>query len=190
MPNTKIGKTSPLQGLGSLLYPLYMSKVLPPKPRSLNHKTQVTVVASHYNEEFTDALIENTHEELAELLPNAQLELVRTPGAFEIPAIVETLIRNQKPECIICLGLIIRGQTAHGDMVAESVTNALQQISVTHALPIIHEVLLVDDEKQAYARCIGSKLNRGREAARATAAILETCQQIKQNTPRAFSRNA
>jgi len=167
-----------------------MSKALPPKPRSLNSKTTITVVASRYNEEFTDALVENAHKELVELIPNAQLELVRTPGAFEIPVFVETLIRNQKPECIICLGLILRGQTAHGDMVAESVTNSLQQIAVTHALPIIHEVLLVDDEKQAYARCIGNKLNRGREAARAAASIMETLQQIKQNAPRSFSRNA
>ena len=75
-------------------------------------------------------------------------------------------------------------------MVAESVTHSLQQIAVTHALPIIHEVLLVDDEKQAYARCIGNKLNRGREAARAAASIMETLQQIKQNAPRSFSRNA
>lgn len=167
-----------------------MSKVLPPKPRSLNQKTQITIVASLYNEEFTDAMVENAHEELVELIPNGHIELVRVPGAFEIPVTVETLIRQNKPECIICLGLIIRGQTAHGDMVAESVTHALQQISVNHAVPVVHEVLLVSDEKQAYARCIGSKLNRGREAARAAAAIVDTFTQIKRNTARVFPSNA
>lgn len=166
-----------------------MSKVLPPKPRSLSQKTQITVVASHYNSEFTDALVANAHEELLELIPNGQIDLIRVPGAFEIPATVEMLIREQKPDCIICLGLIIRGQTAHGDMVAESVTHALQGISVNHALPVVHEVLLVDDEKQAYARCIGSKLNRGREAARAATAILDTFQQINRNTSRVFPSN-
>jgi len=167
-----------------------MSKVLPPKPRSLNQKTQISVVASLYNEEFTDAMVENTREELMELIPNGHIELIRVPGAFEIPVTVETIIQQQKPECVICLGLIIRGQTAHGDMVAESVTNALQQISVNHAIPVVHEVLLVSDEKQAYARCIGSKLNRGREAARAAAAIVDTFQQIKRNSPRVFPSNA
>lgn len=166
-----------------------MSKVLPPKPRSLNQKTQVTIVASLYNEEFTDALVENAREELAELIPNGQIDLVRVPGAFEIPATVEAVIRQNKPECVICLGLIIRGQTAHGDMVAESVTHALQQISVSHALPVVHEVLLVGDEKQAYARCIGSKLNRGREAARAAAAIVDTFSHLKRTTARVFPSN-
>ncbi|MBK1829183.1 6,7-dimethyl-8-ribityllumazine synthase [Verrucomicrobiaceae bacterium R5-34] len=167
-----------------------MSKVLPPKPRSLTQKTQITIVASHYNEEFTDALVENTHEELLELIPNGQIELVRVPGAFEIPVAVETVLRQSKPECVICLGLIIRGQTAHGDMVAESVTQALQQISVNHATPVVHEVLLVGDEKQAYARCIGSKLNRGREAARAAAAIVDTFTQLKRSPSRVFPSNA
>ena len=166
-----------------------MSKALPPKPRSLNQKTQISIVASTYNEEFTGALVENTQEELAELIPNSQIDLIRVPGAFEIPAVSELLLRQQKAECIICLGLIIRGQTAHGDMVAQSVTHALQQISVNHATPVVHEVILVDDEKQAYARCIGSKLNRGREAARAAAAILDTFAQINRNASRVFPSN-
>ena len=151
-----------------------MSTALPTKPRSLNQRSQVCIIASTYNEDFTDALVKNTQEELAELMPNASAILVRVPGAFEIPVTVEALIRHQKPECVITLGLIIRGQTAHGDLVAESVTQALQQIAVKHAIPIIHEVVLVSDDKQAYARCIGSKLNRGREAARAAVSILDT----------------
>ncbi len=166
-----------------------MSKVLPPKPRSLNQKTQITVVASRYNSEFTDALVENTQEELAELIPNGNIQVVHVPGAFEIPATVEALIRQHQPACVICLGLIIRGQTAHGDMIAESVTKTLQTVAVAHALPVINEVLLVDDEKQAYARCIGSKINRGREAARAAADILNTFQQIKRNTTRFLPKN-
>lgn len=166
-----------------------MSKVLPPKPRSLNQKTQITIVASQYNSEFTDALVENTHEELMELVPNGQIELIRVPGAFEIPVTVEAVMKQQQPECVICLGLIIRGQTAHGDIVAESVTNALQSISINHVIPIVHEVLLVNDEKQAYARCIGNKLNRGREAARTAASVVDTFHQIKRNTSRFFPSN-
>jgi len=167
-----------------------MSTALPTKPRSLNQRSQVCIIASTYNEEFTDALVENTQQELAELLPNASTNLIRVPGAFEIPVTVEALIQHQKPECIITLGLIIRGQTAHGDLVAESVTQTLQQIAVKHAIPIIHEVVLVSDDKQAYARCIGSKLNRGREAARAAVSILDTFNQFKRTTGRVFPSNA
>ena len=166
-----------------------MSTALPTKPRSLSQKSQVAIIASTYNEEFTDALVKNTQEELSELIPNAQIELIRVPGAFEIPVTVETLIRQSKPSCVITLGLIIRGQTAHGDMVAESVTNTLQQIAVNHAIPVIHEVVLVSDEKQAYARCIGSKLNRGREAARAAASILDTLNNLNRTSGRVFPSN-
>lgn len=166
-----------------------MSKTLPPKPRSLNHKTTIAIVASQYNAEFTDALVENAHQELSELTANAHIDLVRVPGAFEIPATVEAIMRADKPECIIALGLIIRGQTAHGDLVADSVTHALQNIAVNHATPVVHEVILVDDEKQAYARCIGSKLNRGREAARAAVAITETFHQLKRTSSRVFPSN-
>ena len=166
-----------------------MSTALPTRPRSLNQKSQVCIVASTYNEEFTNALVENTQDELSVLIPNGTTDLIRVPGAFEIPVTVEALIRQQKPECIITLGLIIRGQTAHGDLVAESVTQALQQIAVKHAIPVIHEVVLVSDEKQAYARCIGSKLNRGREAARAAASILDTFNQFQRTTGRVFPSN-
>ena len=167
-----------------------MSKVLPPRPRSLNHKTSISIVAAQYNEEFTDPLVENTHQELTELTTNASIDLIRVPGAFEIPATIEAIMRHEKPDCVIALGLIIRGQTAHGDMVAESVTHALQQIAIKHAIPVIHEVILVSDEKQAYARCIGTKLNRGREAARAAVNIIDTFHQLKRTTTRVSPSNA
>lgn len=167
-----------------------MSTALPTKPRSLSQGSQVTIIASTYNEEFTTALVENTLQELAELIPQGKINLIRVPGAFEIPVTVEAAIQQDRPDCVITLGLIIRGQTAHGDLVAESVTKTLQEIAVRHTIPIIHEVVLVSDDKQAYARCIGSKLNRGCEAARAAASILNTFSQFKRTTGRVFPSNA
>lgn len=155
----------------------------------MNQKTTITIVASQYNSEFTDSLVENTHEELSGLATNAHIDLVRVPGAFEIPATVEAIMRVDKPDCIITLGLLIRGQTSHADLVADSVTHALQTIAVNHATPVIHEVVLVDDEKQAYARCIGSKLNRGREAARAAVAMTDTFNQLRRTSSRVFPSN-
>lgn len=166
-----------------------MSKALPPKPRSLGSKTAITIVASLYNSEFTDSLVENANREISELNPDAHVNLIRVPGAFEIPATVEALVQKEKPDCVIALGLLIRGQTSHADLVAESVTRALMQISVTHAMPVIHEVLLVDDERQAYARCVGSKLNRGREAARAAIAMIDSFQQMRRVSSRVFPSN-
>ncbi|MFM2297366.1 MAG: 6,7-dimethyl-8-ribityllumazine synthase [Verrucomicrobiota bacterium] len=165
-----------------------MSSILPPRPRHLGAKVRICIVASKYNEEFTDALVENAIDELGELMPNSRVDLIRVPGAFEIPVTVSQIIQRDAPVCIIALGLIIRGATAHADLVAESVTSSLQSLAVNHRVPIIHEVLLVDDEKQAYARCIGAALNRGREAARVATSMIDIFQELDRSIPRTSSR--
>lgn len=171
-----------------------MSSALPPKPRIIGPRVRVCIVASKYNEQFTDALVDNAVEELAELAPQARVDLVRVPGAFEIPVVVASVLEREAPVCIIALGLILRGATQHADLVAAAVTDALMKLSVESCRPIIHEVLLVDDEKQAYARCVGAKLNRGKEAARAAAAMIEVFQELDRSMPksqtRPHSRNA
>ena len=155
-----------------------MSIALQPKPRVFGQKVRICVVASMYNEKFTDSLVDNAIEELGEVLPMSRIDLIRVSGAFEIPATVANLLERDNFNCVIALGVIIRGETSHADLIASSVTNALQGISVQHRIPVIHEVLLVENEKQAHARCIGSIKNRGREAARAAANIIEVFAEI------------
>lgn len=156
-----------------------MSAIITPKPRVLSKgKVRISIVASKFNEEFTDALVENAVDEIGQLTDNPKVDLVRVPGAFEIPVITKLLIEEEKPDCIIALGCIIRGGTSHADLVATSVTTALQQLAMDSKTPIIHEVLLVEDEKQAYARCIGKQLNRGREAARSALHIIDVMSEI------------
>jgi 6,7-dimethyl-8-ribityllumazine synthase len=164
-----------------------MSHSPPSKPRILGHQTRICIVASKYNERFTDALVENAIKELGELMPQGRIDLIRVPGAFEIPVMVAAVLDRDPPTCTIALGLIIRGSTQHADLVGRSVTDALQQLAVGSLRPIIHEVLLLDDEKQAYARCIGSQLNRGREAARAAAAMIDVFQELDRSMPRKSS---
>ncbi len=161
-----------------------MSSALPPKPRIIGPKVRVCIVASKYNEQFTDALVENTIEELGELIPQGRVDLIRVPGAFEIPVMVASILEREPPACVIALGVIIRGATEHAEMVASSVTDSLQQLAIQSLRPVIHEVLLVADEKQAYARCIGAQLNRGREAARAAASMIDIFQELDRSMPR------
>lgn len=164
-----------------------MSSALPPKPRIIGPKVKVCIVASKYNEEYTDALVDNAIEELNELVPHARIDLIRVPGAFEIPVAVAAVLDRESPAAVLALGLIIRGATQHGDLVARSVSDALMELSLKHIRPVIHEVVIVDDEKQAYARCIGANLNRGREAARAAAAMVDVFQELDRSMPRPSS---
>lgn len=157
-----------------------MSAIIPPKPRVLSTgKMRISIVAAKFNQEFTDALVDNVVKEIELLATRARVDLVRVPGAFEIPVIVNEIIEAEEPDCVIALGCIIRGGTAHAELVATSVTEALQKIAVEKKTPVIHEVLLVEDEKQAYARCIGKKLNRGREAARSALEIMALMNEVR-----------
>jgi len=159
-----------------------MSAIIPPKPRTkTGGKVRISIVAAKFNQEYVDALVENAVDEIDICTENARVDLIRVPGAFEIPVACQAVIEEEEPDCLIALGCIIRGGTSHADLVATSVTNSLQSLALSKSTPIIHEVLLVEDEKQAYARCIGKKLNRGREAARSALDIIEVMHEIRRD---------
>ena len=108
-----------------------MSLELPRKPRLLNTKqTKLAIVASKYNEVYSDALVDNVIDELSHHLPQARVDLVRVPGAFEIPLAIKALLELEQPVCAIALGVIIRGETPHADLIARTVTASLQQLAL------------------------------------------------------------
>ncbi len=158
-----------------------MSTALPIRPNLARHqKSHIAIVASLYNEAYTNALVEHAKDELGEIMPNARLDVARVPGAFEIPVACELLLSGENPpQAVIALGLIIRGSTAHADLIASSITDSLQTMAIRHKVPVIHEVILVDNEQQAQERCMGDALNRGREAARAAYTMCELFSAIK-----------
>jgi 6,7-dimethyl-8-ribityllumazine synthase len=155
-----------------------MSKDFPVRPPTSNFVHEIAIVASLFNEELVNGLIQAARQELALLCPNANLSVYRVPGSFEIPVCAEILLNRQHPDLIIAFGLIIRGDTAHGDLIADSVTQSLQSMSVRHQVPIIHEVLLVQNLDQAKERCLGNQINRGVEAARAATSMLDLLNQL------------
>ncbi|MBO5684362.1 MAG: 6,7-dimethyl-8-ribityllumazine synthase [Akkermansia sp.] len=158
-----------------------MSTELPQKVHSHVLSGRVTVVAARYNEKYTDALLQNCLDELAEAAPGVEVEVVRVPGAFEVPMMVRRSIvqpvSGETPSAVIAFGVILRGSTAHADLIGTAITNQLMSIACESLIPVVHEVLLLNNEEQAFARCIASSLNRGREAARAAIAMLNLLQE-------------
>jgi 6,7-dimethyl-8-ribityllumazine synthase len=145
-----------------------MSKAFPPRLQSSGHSTaSYAIVASQFNEEFVQYLVDNARSELNALEPGADVVVTWTPGSFEIPLFVQATAELKRFQAIIALGVIVEGETDHARLIAESVTRSLLDLSLKHKLPVIHEVLLVKDEAQAKARCMGTEHNRGVEAARA-----------------------
>jgi 6,7-dimethyl-8-ribityllumazine synthase len=156
-----------------------MSKSLPARPRIASKARHAfALVVSGYNGEYTSALEKNARAELLAIHPKAVVETHHAPGSFEIPLLVELLAARGRHDAILALGVIIKGRTAHADLIAGTITHSLQQISLVHQVPVIHEVLLVNSEAQAKERCMGAKLNRGREAARAAAATAQAVREI------------
>lgn len=149
-------------------------QAFPANPEPDSTARHIVIVASQYNPRFTDGLVNSAQAELARLLPQANIEIHRVPGAFEIPVVVEAVCQNSNPpDAVIALGVIIRGSTAHADLIAATITDSLQRSALDHLIPVIHEVLLLDNEKQAEERALGSQLNRGIESAQAAAAMLK-----------------
>lgn len=160
-----------------------MSTSVPPKPRvPVTGRNQLAIVASQFNQEYTDALVQSSIDELSRLMPSARVDLIRVPGAFEIPLATKLILENESPSAVICLGVILEGETAHADLVATAVTDQLLDLSLKFNVPVIHEVLLVETHEQAVARCMGADLNRGIDAARAAAGMVNICKELTRTT--------
>ena len=124
------------------------------------------IVASRYNARYVDAMLRAAQSCLRAARVKS-LRVVRVPGAFEIPVVVSKLAQTQSPPlaAIICLGVILRGETSHARHIGEAVSQALALIQIRTGIPVIHEVLLLETKEQAEARCLSRDHNRGAEAA-------------------------
>jgi 6,7-dimethyl-8-ribityllumazine synthase len=150
-----------------------MSNFVPPRARPADSNRRFAIVASQFNEEFVEGLVTHASNELRALSPSATVVLYHVPGAFEIPVVVRELASQQKADAILALGVIIRGHTAHAEHLARSVTDALQRIAIEYGIPVINAVLSLENEEQARERCLGGRINRGKEAARAAVEIAD-----------------
>ena len=156
-----------------------MTKESPSRPATPKGKRTFRIVASRFNEQYVDGLIDHATQELRALAPDATISLHRVPGSFEIPVVVRELSNQNKADAIIACGVILQGETDHAQNLSRSVTDALQRIAVEHGVPVINVVLSFDTEDQARTRCLGNKINRGTEAARAAVEIANVLSEVR-----------
>jgi 6,7-dimethyl-8-ribityllumazine synthase len=156
-----------------------MSSNFPARPEQLTEPKRFAIVASEYNRVYVDGLASHATDELKIIAPYAEVSVVRVPGSFEIPIAVQSVARYQNPDAILAFGVIFDGETLHASLIATAVTEALLKISLASEIPILHEVLVVKNDEQAKVRCLSPEINRGTEAARAAARILQALGQIR-----------
>ena len=165
-----------------------MSKSTPSRPSLTKAKRTFHIVASRFNAQYVDGLIDHATRELRSLAPHGRISLHRVPGSFEIPVVVRELAIQNKADAIIACGVILQGETNHAQNLSRSVTDALQRIAIEHGVPVINVVLSFDNENQAQARCLENKINRGTEAARAAVEIANVLSEVRSNQGAAVSK--
>ena len=125
-------------------------------------KKKVLIVLSDYYKDISEALLKSTKKHLNQ---NTSLKIIKVPGVFEIPVIIS---RNLKKfDGFIAIGCVIKGKTAHFDLISKSVIDAIMNISIDSKKPVGNCILTCFNHKQALVR-----KNKGQEAALALNSIL------------------
>lgn len=132
-----------------------------------------SIVAARYNQKLVDGLLENVLQVLRKSgVADDDIDIRRVPGTFETAYITRMLAAMTDPDCIIVLGVIIQGETNHADVLANTVTASMLNISSEWEVPVINGIVTATTEEQAKERCTG-KLNRGAEFATAALEMAE-----------------
>jgi len=127
---------------------------------------KIAIVAARFNEIIVDRLIAGAKDALLRCgLPSTQIELIRVPGAYEIPIACLAAAKTGKYSGVIALGTVIRGATTHFEYVSSGCTSGLMQAQLETGIPMTFGVLTTEDMDQALARAGGTVGNKGAEAA-------------------------
>ncbi len=126
---------------------------------------RIAIVAARFNAVYTDALVEGCRSALCANGVSAEdLLIERVPGSFELPVVAAVLAEKKKFDAIICIGVLIKGETKHDRYIADAIAHGLTTISIQHRIPVMFGVLTTENKEQAEARSVGEK-NKGWEVA-------------------------
>ncbi|MDO5506267.1 MAG: 6,7-dimethyl-8-ribityllumazine synthase [Pseudoxanthomonas suwonensis] len=133
--------------------------------RAIEH-ARFAIIASRWNPRITDALVAGARKAFADHgVGEAAVDVVRVPGAWEIPVAAVQLANAGRHSALVALGCVVRGDTRHFEQVADDTSDALMKVAVDYGLPVANGVLAVDDYADAENRAGGSHGNKGEEAA-------------------------
>ncbi|MCX7877729.1 MAG: 6,7-dimethyl-8-ribityllumazine synthase [Ignavibacteria bacterium] len=142
-------------------------------------KIKIAIAVSKFNEEVTSGLLKGAMNYLEQSgIEKNQIKIFYVPGAFEIPITVKKLSKTKKYHGIICLGAVIKGETAHFEYISYAVTHGLIEISLKSDTPIGFGVITCYTEEQALARSSDNENNKGSEAAKAVIEMIEILDKI------------
>ena len=138
------------------------------------------IVCARYNEVLTDALMNKVTAIIKDAGEPERLVVERVPGSHEVPVAMSLMLEAETFDCLVGLGVVIKGSTSHHHLVAESAGQAMQQLAVARSTPIINGIIVTDSIEDAKARVTGS-LDRGREFGEAALHMAELKQKWTKN---------
>ena len=157
-----------------------MQNVIQGKSKS-NPNDKFAIVVSRFNEFVTEKLLDSCLQTLTESgAQEKNIDIVKVPGAFEIPTAAKNLIDLNKYNAIICLGCVIRGETPHFDYICNSVSSEIARLGSTYGVPVIFGIVTAENIEQAIERSSGKVGNRGREAALAGVEMVDVLKHVDQ----------
>lgn len=137
------------------------------------------IIISRFNEFIGSKLLSGAIDELKRHGVNEDnIDVVWTPGAFEIPLIAKKCAKTAKYNCIITLGAIIKGSTAHFDYVCAELSKGIAQVSMETEIPVIFGVLTTENIEQAIERAGTKAGNKGSDAAKAAIEMANLIKEI------------
>jgi 6,7-dimethyl-8-ribityllumazine synthase len=129
---------------------------------------RLAIVAGRFNVHVTQPLVDGALAALGELgLAAGDVPVYWVPGAFEIPLVAKRLAESGIVDAIVCLGAVIRGETAHFEYVAGPCATGIARVGIETGVPVVFGVLTTETEQQALDRAGGRTGNKGEESARA-----------------------
>lgn len=141
---------------------------------------QIGVVVSSFNEFITRRLLDGALEALrANRVKEDLITTVWVPGSFEIPQVASILADSGEYQAIVCLGAVIKGETAHFDYISAETARGISSLALESDIPVIFGVLTVYDTQQAIDRAGGKLGNKGYDAALAALEMISILEQLE-----------
>jgi len=141
---------------------------------------RIVILAARFNELIVRSLVDGAVDTLRRHgAADADIHVVRVPGAFELPLTAQRLAKLRKYDGIAALGAVIRGQTPHFDFVCGECAAGLNRVSLEHGIPIGFGVLTTDTMDQALDRAGGKGGNKGADAVLATLEMISLLRQLE-----------
>ncbi len=126
------------------------------------HDLHFGIILSRFNDFITNPLLAGALDALYRHgATEDHIEIIKVPGAFEIPYVAKKIIQNKKYDSVLCLGALIRGDTPHFEYISAEVTKGIAQVSLDSGVPVIYGVITTDNIEQAIERAGTKAGNKG-----------------------------